>query len=510
MSDNTSNNKRIAKNTIMMYFRMIIMMGVNLYTSRVILQALGVDDYGIYVAVGGVVALFGVISGSLSTATQRFITHALGKKDQENLNKIFSTSMYIHFAMCIVIVILAETIGLWFLYNEMQIPADRTEAALWVYQCSVASAIIMIVSVPYNATIIAHEKMGAFATISILEVVLKLGIVYMLYLFHSDKLVLYAVLLLLTQLCIRFCYTYYCKMNFEETKLRFIKDTKLIKEIGLFSTWSLFGNAAYISYTQGLNVLLNMFFAPAVNAARGIAIQVQSAVNQFATNFQTAMNPQITKSYASGDLDYMHNLVFKSARFSFFMLYILSLPILIECETILRLWLTIVPEHTTTFIRIVLCISWINVISNPLIISVKATGRIKTYEMTVGGIMLMILPISYIFLKLGYPPYSVFIVNLFIDIIALIFRICISYKLINFSVISFTKDVILRSSVVAIIAALLPILLHWTLDNSILSFLIVCTSSILSSCVTIYVIGLNRNERLLIESKIKQTIKRFH
>ena len=509
MSDNTQNSKRIAKNTILLYFRMILMMGVSLYTSRVVLQALGVNDYGIYTAVGGTVALFGVISNSLSTATQRFITHALGKKDPEYLSRTFSTSVLIHICMCIVIVLLAETIGLWFLNNEMQIPAERVHAATVVYQCAVASSVIMIMSVPYNATIIAHEKMGAFAAISILEAFLKLGIVFLLYLSHIDKLIVYSILLLITQFCIRLCYTRYCRRNFEETKLRYIKDNRLIKEIGIFSMWSLLGNAAYISYTQGLNVLLNVFFLPTVNAARGIAIQVQTAVNQFVSSFQTAMNPQITKSYASGNLDYMHNLVFKSARFSFYLLYILSLPIFIECETILGIWLTVVPEYTVIFLRIILLTTLISAIANPLIISVKATGRIRTYEMSVGGLMLTILPISYIFLKLGYPPYSVFVVNLCVEILAQTLRIWITQKLIHFSLTKFIGEVIIRPLTVALIAAILPLTLYNILNSSILSFLTVCSVAIISSCTSIYLLGLSKSERDMISNKIVEIKRRF-
>lgn len=509
MSDNSQNSKRIAKNTILLYFRMILMMGVSLYTSRVVLQALGVNDYGIYTAVGGTVALFGVISNSLSTATQRFITHALGKKDPEYLSRTFSTSVLIHICMCIVIVLLAETIGLWFLNNEMQIPAERVHAATVVYQCAVASSVIMIMSVPYNATIIAHEKMGAFAAISILEAFLKLGIVFLLYLSHIDKLIVYSILLLITQFCIRLCYTRYCRRNFEETKLRYIKDNRLIKEIGIFSMWSLLGNAAYISYTQGLNVLLNVFFLPTVNAARGIAIQVQTAVNQFVSSFQTAMNPQITKSYASGNLDYMHNLVFKSARFSFYLLYILSLPIFIECETILGIWLTVVPEYTVIFLRIILLTTLISAIANPLIISVKATGRIRTYEMSVGGLMLTILPISYIFLKLGYPPYSVFVVNLCVEILAQTLRIWITQKLIHFSLTKFIGEVIIRPLAVALIAAILPLTLYNILNSSILSFLTVCSVAIISSCTSIYLLGLSKSERDMISNKIVEIKRRF-
>lgn len=482
------------------------MMAVNLYTSRVILQVLGVEDYGIYSVVGGVVSLFSIISSSLSTATQRFITFGLGKNDSDHLSRVFSTSIFIHIGMCVLIVLLAETIGLWFLNNEMQIPSDRVNAAMWVYQCAVISSVIMIMSVPYNATIIAHEKMGAFAVISLLEVFLKLGIVYLLLLFSVDKLILYAILLVITQLCVRCCYTIYCKRHFEETKIKKVKDVALVKEIGLFSMWSLMGNAAYVSYTQGLNVLLNMFFAPTVNAARGIAVQVQSAVSQFVQNFNTALNPQITKSYASGNIHYMYNLVFKSARFSFFMLLVLSLPILIETEKILTLWLTVVPEHTVTFLRLILLTTWINSIANPMIVSVKATGKIKRYESVVGVIMLLILPISYLFLKLGYPPYIVFVVHLCMECVAQVARVLITRNLIGFSVTSFVKSVILRILFVTAIALILPLSLYVFLDDSTLSFLMVCFSSVLSCALSIYLLGLTNSERLMILTKVKSLL----
>ncbi len=509
MSDNKQNNKRIAKNALLMYIRMLIIMIVNLYTSRVILDALGVTDYGVFSVIGGVVSLFGIISNSLSAATQRFITYGLGKNNQEYLNKIFSTSIFIHFAICTVFLILAETIGLWFMNNEMQIPADRLNAAFWVFQSTIASSIIMIMSVPYNATIIAHEKMSAFAMISLLEVFLKLGIVYLLFYISGDKLIVYALLLLITQIFIRLCYTYYCKKHFKETKIRFVKDTKLIKEIWVFSSWSLFGNTAYISYTQGLNILLNVFFNPTVNAARGIAVQVQSAVNHFVTSFHTAINPQITKSYAAGNISSMQNLVFKSAKFSYYMLFLLSLPIILECETILKLWLKIVPDYTIVFLRLILLTTLINAIANPLIISVKATGKIKTYEVVVGGLMIMILPISYVVLKLGYPPYAVFIVHLFIEIIAQVFRVWITKRLIGFSIKQFFNSVILRIMLVSVIAVTIPLLVHNSLDNSIISFIIVCVTSILFTCLVILIFGLTQGERNMIFGKIRMLCKRI-
>lgn len=381
MSTQTSdNNKRIAKNTLLLYFRMLFMMAVSLFTSRVVLNTLGVEDYGIYNVVGGIVAMFGFINGSMSSATQRYITFALGKGDKNRLQTVFSTTLQIHTLIAGVIVLLGETIGLWFLYNKMQIPADRMDAAFWVLQCSIIAAVVMIISVPYNADIVAHEKMSAFAYISILEVVLKLAIVYMLLVFSFDKLVLYAFLLLAIQILIRFCYSYYCNKHFEETKYKHVWDKALFKEMTGFAGWSMFGNLAAVLFGQGLNMLLNVFFGPVVNAARGIAVQVQNAVQQFVLNFQMALNPQITKTYAQGEMQEMHKLMYRSARFSFFLLFFLSLPVLFETKFILTVWLKIVPDNTVVFLRIMLCTSLIYTLSNPLIIANQATGKVRKYQ----------------------------------------------------------------------------------------------------------------------------------
>ena len=285
MSNQTSdNNKRIAKNTLFLYFRMLFLMGIALYTSRVVLNTLGVEDYGIYNVVGGVVAMFGFLNLSMSSATQRYITFALGKGDKQRLQTIFSTTLQIHTLIAGIIVLLGETIGLWFLYNKMQIPVDRMDAAFWVLQCSIISSVIMIVSVPYNADIVAHEKMSAFAYISILEAVLKLAVVYMLVIFSFDKLILYAILILAIQILIRFCYSYYCNKHFAETKYKHVWDKALFKEMTGFAGWSMFGNFSAVLFGQGLNILLNIFFGPVVNAARGVAVQVQNAIQQFVGN----------------------------------------------------------------------------------------------------------------------------------------------------------------------------------------------------------------------------------
>ena len=312
---NSENNKRIAKNTLMLYIRMLFTMGVSLFTSRVILQALGVEDYGVYSVVGGIITMFSFINGGMVSATQRYLTFEIGKGNLLQLKKVFSTSLQIHALIALIVVILGETVGLWFLYEKMVIPADRMTAAFWVYQCSIVASVVSIMSVPYNADIIAHEKMSAFAYISILDVVLKLAIVYILYISRWDKLITYAVLILSIQVAIRYVYTRYCNKHFEETHYHHQLDKSLFKEMFAFAGWSFWGNLAHVLYTQGINMMLNIFFGPVVNAARGIAVQVQTAVQGFVGNFQMALNPQITKNYATGNLAQMHSLMFRSARF---------------------------------------------------------------------------------------------------------------------------------------------------------------------------------------------------
>ena len=352
MSNIAENNKRIAKNTLLLYGRMLLTMAISLYTSRVILKVLGVEDFGIYNVVGGIISMFAFINGGMVAATQRYITFEIGSGNTNQLKKVFSTSLQIHAIISVIIIILGETVGLWFLLEKLVIPESRMSAAIWVYQLSIVACIVNIMSIPYNADIIAHEKMSAFAYISIVEVVLKLLIVYMLVFSPLDKLIVYAVLLLVVQIAIRLIYTTYCKKHFEETSYSKCCDKSLVKEMASFAGWSFWGSLAGILYTQGLNMMLNIFFGPVVNAARAIAVQVQSAVQQFVTNFQMAINPQITKSYAKGDLNQMHNLMFRSARFSFLLLLLITLPVLLETNFLLTVWLKTVPENTFIFTQI--------------------------------------------------------------------------------------------------------------------------------------------------------------
>lgn len=504
MSLQAENNKRIAKNTLLLYFRMLFTMAVSLYTSRVVLNTLGVEDFGIYNVVGGVVAMFGFLNSAMSSSTQRYITFELGRNNFEQLKKVFNTSVSIHAFISIVILILAETIGLWFLYNKMIIPAERMDAALWVYQGSIASTIVLIMSVPYNATIIAHEKMSAFAYISVLEVVLKLLIVYLLLIGNFDKLKLYAVLMFSIQLIIRLIYGRYCKKKFPETKFKLTKNWNLFKEMLGFAGWSLWGHCAVITFTQGINILLNIFFGPTINAARGVAVQVQSAVTQFSFNFQTAINPQITKSYAVGDYTYMHKLIFRSSKFTFFLLLILSLPIQLETETILSIWLKNIPEYTVNFLRLILCITLIDATANPLMISATATGKVKRYQSIVGGIQLTILPISYFVLKMGGSPESVLIVHLFICITTFITRLYILRSMIKLSLKQYFKEVVFKSLTILIISLIFPITIKLIMNDTIVRFFVVCLSSIISTSITIYYIGLDKKEKQFIKEKFKK------
>lgn len=470
-------------------------MGVSLFTSRVILQTLGVEDYGVYSVVGGIITMFSFINGGMVSATQRYLTFEIGKGNLPQLKKVFSTSLQIHAIIALIIVLLGETVGLWFLYEKLVIPSDRMNAAVWVYQCSIIACVVNIMSVPYNADIIAHEKMSAFAYISILEVVLKLLIVYALYITPWDKLISYAVLLLSIQLIIRFVYARYCSRHFEEAHYRHHIDKLLFKEMFTFAGWSFWGNLAGVLYTQGLNMMLNIFFGPVVNAARGIAVQVQSTVHQFVSNFQVALNPQITKNYAIGHLSQMHSLMFRSARFSFFLLFFLTLPVLLETDYLLTIWLKIVPPDAVVFTRWMVGISLLHTMANPCVIANQATGKVKVYQAVVGGILLLILPISYVLLRLGTPAYSVFIVHFCVECVAQFTRMYMLRKLIDLPMRAYLGQIYIPVLLVFGISVLLPMYIHSQLTEGLNRFLIVGAVCVLSVGLTVFFIGLTKDER---------------
>ena len=456
MTDTSANNKRIAKNTLLLYFRMLFMMAVSLYTSRVVLNALGVEDFGIYNVVGGVVAMFSMLSGSLSAAITRFITYELGKGNQENLKKIFSSSVTIQIGLAILIIVVAEAIGVWFLNMKMNIPDVRITAANWVFQFSILTFAVNLISVPYNASIIAHERMSAFAYISILEAIGKLAIVFLIVISPMDKLIFYAILMCAVALIVRLAYGVYCKRHFEECTYHFIFDRDLLKHMFGFAGWNFIGATSAVLRDQGGNVVINLFCGPAANAARGIAFQVNNAISGFVTNFMTALNPQITKSYAAGDRKYMMTLIFQGARLSFYMLLLLSLPVLINTHYILGLWLKIVPDHAVLFVQLVLVFAMSESISNPLITAMLATGRIRNYQLVVGGLQMINLPVSYILLRIEMFPEVVLVVAIVISQCCLAARLLMLREMIGLSVRKYMKKVYVNVLVVTVIAAVLP------------------------------------------------------
>lgn len=501
MSDTSSANKRIAKNTLVLYVRMLFTMGISLFTSRVILQTLGVEDYGISSVVGGVISMFTFINAAMVSSTQRYLNFELVRGDANQLRSVFSTSLQIHALIALAIIVLSETVGLWFLNEKLVIPEARMTAAMWVYQCSILSCAVSIMSTPYNAVIVAHEKMSAFAYISILDVSLKLLVVYLLVVLPFDKLIILAILNLLVQLFIRYIYTLYCHRHFPESYFQFWFNKTLFKEMFGFAGWSFWGNLAAILYTQGLNMMLNIFFGPIVNAARGIAVQVQSAVQQFVGGFQTALNPQITKNYASNNLPQMHSLMFRSARFSFLLLFFLSLPVLMETNFILTLWLKTVPDDAVIFTQIMICISLIYTTANPCIIANQATGKVKIYQMVVGGILLLILPISYVVLKLGAPAYSVFIVHFCIESLAQFSRMYMLRKLIHLPLWQYMKNIYFPIISTVAIAIILPLVVRMQVAEGWLRFLAVGFTCVLSVGASSYFIGFTKQERVFFLDK---------
>jgi len=500
---NTSENKRIAKNSLYLFLRMLVLLVVGLYTSRVLLIALGVSDYGIFNVVGGIVSMFIFINYAMINSTQRYVTYELGRKDQERLSLIFSTSMNIHAVIALVIILLSETIGMWFLYNKMVIPPDRMNAAFWVFQFSIISCFVNIMCVPYNALIIAHEKMSAFAYISLLDAGFKLGIVYLLLISDWDRLIFYGFLILLVTIIDIAIYISYCRRKFPESAYHYILDKPLTIEMTKFASWNLLGNLSYVCYTQGLNLLLNVFFNPVINAARGITVQIQTVVTNFSYNVENAIKPQITKSYAQSDLHRMHTLIYASARLSYYTLLLVSLPIFLEIETILHLWLAEVPPHTANFVRITVLILLADALANPLLTAVQATGHLKKYQFTVSLLSFLILPLSYIGLLLFPVPEVVFLVNLFIGIVSQFIKLWVVGRLIELPIRSYLKNVFVKTSAVTAFACILTFPLLYLFDAGIVRLVSVLCYGGLIVLILVYMVGLNHEERQLVKNKVK-------
>lgn len=506
-----SENKTIAKNTIMLYFRMMFSMLVGLFTSRVILQTLGVTDYGIYQTVGGIVGFMGFLNNALATGSSRFLTFELGKGDIIKLSKTFSTTLIIHIALACFIIIVAETVGLWFLYNKLNIPVERFDAAVYCFHLSVITAAIGITQVPYNSSIISHEKMDLYAYAGIVETLLRLVVVYLLYIGNFDKLIMYSTMLFVVTLGFQFFYRFYCVRHFKETRFKFVYDKSILQEIGKFSGWSLFSNLSIALSNQGVLILLNMFFAPAVVAARAISLQVNGYVEQFVTNFRTAANPQIVKRFASGDFEGHKSLLIQSTKFSFFLLYIMGLPVCLTAYSLLHLWLGIVPEFAVVFLQIIVVQNLFSVFDVSLYQALYAKGDLKWNALSAPIINFLAFPVVYVLFKNGSSP----VVLSWAYLVAKIVLGCVQkpYLLVKVVGYEWGDFVPLYWSClkVVLISAPLPIMYYGLFGHitgiEFFDFVFTAGIAIISAGMTIWFIGMDKAMRSklidIVRSKIK-------
>lgn len=502
------NNKRIAKNTLLLYLRMLLLMAVSLYTSRVVLEVLGVTDYGIYNVVGGIVSMLGFLNSSMSNAVQRFLSYEIGKGITGKVAHVFNIAMLAHFFIAIVVFIILELAGFWYLNNHMVLPVERLVAANWVLQCTVVTTMFSIMQVPYNAIIIAKEDMGIYAYISIFEVVLRLLIVYILLIGSFDRLKLYAVLMMIATLVVLMINRIYCIRKYREAHFKFVRDKQLLKEMTSFASWNMFGEIAWVATGQGVNIILNLFYGPTINAARGLAEQINAAVMRFINNFQVALNPQITKSYSSGELEDMKRLLYMGTKISYFVLFLLALPIVIEMDFILGLWLHVVPTHTTLFCQLILICSLTACVSNLLAQVARAYGKIRKYQMIVSLFLLLNFPLSYIILKFGASAEMTVVINIFIQGLLLFVRLLLIRSMIELSIRQFVLNVIIPIIGVTGFAVVLPIFWKCYSNTSIINSLITIVLALMSSTASVFYLGMKKSERSKIKCLIVKKIKR--
>lgn len=509
MTNTAENNKRIAKNTMILYLRMLCTVGISFYTSRVILSNLGVSDFGLYNVIGGLVSMFYMITSSLSAAISRFLTYELGQKDLKNLRNTFSTSINIQLLISILIIILSETIGLWFINNKMNIVHDRIWAANWIYQFTMVSFIIEMISVPYNASIIAHEKMKAFAYVTIYSVIIKLGIALVLSISPIDKLIFYGILMTLMSLSTQFLYWWYCNRNFEECHYTFSINKEKFKQMFQFAGWSFFSSSSMMLCGQGVNILLNLFLGTPINAARGLAVQVDGTVKAFANNFTMAFSPQITKSYAQGDLEYTKDLVYKGSKYSFLLFFIISFPLIMETDFFLKIWLKEIPPYTSQFIQLTLAYTFIDILLKPSTTLNNATGNIKQYQILTGIAQFLVLPICYICLILKLPPYSVLFVRIILDCIFFPPRITLNNKYVNQTFKSYSKEVLLKITYVVLSAIITcaPIIIF--IESSWYRIFITGVTSTITILVSSYLFAFSKNEKNIIKLILSKGYKKI-
>lgn len=501
----------IAKNALFLYVRMLLTMAVGLYTARVVLQVLGVEDYGIYSIVGGVVTLFSFFNSAMSSATQRFLAFDIGRQDERQLRNTFNATVIIHVGIALLILVLAETVGLWFVKNKLNVPAERMETIHWIYQFSVFTFLIGVIQVPFNALIIARERMSVYAIMSIAEVILKLVIVYVLILFDYDKLKLYAILIFGASLVVALFYGIYCRRNFREAHFKWYYEKQYFSTLIAYSGWNLFGNIAAVARGQGLNVVLNLFFGVVVNAAYGVMLQVQGAISAFVSNFQQAVNPQIIKSYAANDSDRTMRLIFKSSKFSFFLMLLIATPVIYNVEFVLRLWLGNPPEYSTTFVKLCLINILIDSLSGPLMTGAQATGKIKWYQIVVGFLVFLNLPVSYLFLSVTRDPNYIFYVSIFISLVTFNFRLFFLKRSINMSFRQFYGNVVSRITLVSCLVSGFLFFLRkkYPAEKELVSFSFESIAILFVATLVILLVGIDKSEREALISNIAKILKKW-
>lgn len=509
MSTDSANNKRIAKNTLFLYVRMFVMMLTALFTSRIVLDVLGAADYGLNNVIGGVVVLFSFLNSALLSATQRFLNFHLGRKDYKQTNVVFCMSVNTYLLLSLLVIVLGETVGLWFVNTQLNIPSERMYAAQWVYQFTLIQFIINLLRVPYNASIIAYERMNFYAYLSLIEVVVKLLVVYLLYITTFDKLIFYSFLYTIVPFVITYIYKVYCNKHFEITRYRVFWNKNAFKDMFSFSSWSLFGSLANLSAQQGLNILINIFYGVTVNAAAGIASQVSHNVYGFISNFQTAFQPQIVKTYAAKEIERFHKLIFQTSKFSYFMVIVLVLPILFTLDGILEIWLKQVPEYTAIFCRLILIFMSIEAITAPLWMSVQATGKIKMYQILMASIIVLNFPLAYIVLKIGLPVYFVWVIRIIVNIITMTVRCIYMKKKLDFPLLPYLSKVIVPIVLVTILALPIPLALSHFITDFWQNMIIVGVATFTITVLDVYFVGMNAHEKAMIKTTIQNKIPLF-
>lgn len=489
---------------------MLLVMAISLYTSRIVLQNLGINDYGLYEVVGSVATMFIFLNTAMNSSTQRYLTIAIAQKDDEQLRKIFNVSVVIHTIIGIIIISVCEIFGLWFIANKMAIPEGRELAVHWSFQFSMIATFVTIISVPYNALLIARERMDAFAYISIVDVLFKLFIAFVISVVSFDRLIFYALLLAVSQVIVRLIYSFYCNRKFPECKFKFYHFDSLYKEMTVFASWGLLGHVAYIINTAVQNMLLNVFFTPVVNAARGIAIRVSGAITGFSENFQTAVSPQITKSWATNNRERTYSLIYNSTRFSIYLLWILSLPVFICMDDILSLWLVEVPDYSNVFLRLILVYNLIDAGANPLNMAIRANGKIKYPEVLSSLILIMNFPLSYVALKIGYGPEYVFYILIICRLLCLSVRLYFTNKYLGLPVNEYLKRVVLLPLGVLLLSLVIPFICahQITFPNVLVRIIVLSIICFVSTFVFIYSIGVTKSEKIYIHNTLKE--KLFH